>query len=79
MVIDSDNGVVPELSNALKLRKIYLKHVSQPSYVTFNMALHVAVTTQLFSMLLYNCDFVTVLNYNVNIFGNRGLPQVDNH
>jgi hypothetical protein len=31
----------------------------------------------LFLMLLYNCDFVTVMNHNVNVFGNRSLPQVD--
>ena len=26
-------------------------------------------------LLLYNCNFATVMNCNVNIFGDRGLPK----
>jgi hypothetical protein len=32
-------------------------------------------TIKLFLLLLYNCNFATVMNSNVNVFGDRGLPR----
>lgn len=38
---------------------------------------HAVVTPnhKLMSLLLHNYNFATVLNRNVNIFGDRGLPE----
>lgn len=36
-------------------------------------------TVKLHSLLLYNYTFVTVMNYNVNISLDRGLPKVENY
>jgi hypothetical protein len=51
-----------------------------PDAVTdpFNTAVpHVMVTpptAKLFSFLLQNCNFATVMNCNINNFGDKGLP-----
>jgi hypothetical protein len=48
--------------------------VLQPS----NTIPHAAVTPptiELFLLLFHNCNFATVMNRNVNIFGDGGLPK----
>jgi hypothetical protein len=44
----------------------------------FNTVPYVVVTPaiKLLSLLLHNCNFATVMNHNVNSFGDRGLPKV---
>ena len=43
----------------------------------FNTVLHVVVTPNhtIISLLFHNCNFATVMNCNVNIFGDRGLSK----
>lgn len=53
-----------------------------PNVVTLNTVLHVVVThnmkIKLFSLLLPNCNFTTVINRTVDIFRGRGLPKGHN-
>jgi hypothetical protein len=47
----------------------------------FNIAPHAVVTPPpptitVFSLLLHDCNFATVMNHNVNIFRDRGLSKI---
>ena len=49
-----------------------------PNDANYNAIPHVVVTPpaiKLFLLLFYTCSFATVMNYNVNIFGDKGLPK----
>jgi len=43
----------------------------------FKIVSHAVVNSnpKIISLQLHNCNFATVMNYNINIFGDRGLPK----
>jgi hypothetical protein len=66
------SGLCPKVAYSLSSQAMVLNLLmSQP----FNIVPHVVVTSnyKLFLLLLDNCNFATVINYNVNI--HRGLPK----
>jgi hypothetical protein len=59
----------------------WAQHWFSASLVLYNTVIHVVVISnhRLLLLLLHNWNFATVMNYNVNIFGDRGLSNVENH